>query len=254
MSIYRRAEDRLPQPPARPGAFPVQPGGLVPPGGERAGQRRATDRPVRCVRVPVRHHRRAQLGLRHRQPVPAGRRRPQQWPVQGCRRRRQPDRPGRARSSCGTAGSSAPPCRPHCWASTTSAAPKSCCNSWPSWTCSSMSRCRATNWSSMAPLLEPSGVRVLIDHCGRPDPDAGLDQPGFARLLELGRHRPVLREDLRPGEVLGAAVPLARTPGRTCRRCSRRSPRTGACGDRTGRSCKAPERIDYGTILTLSSG
>jgi predicted TIM-barrel fold metal-dependent hydrolase len=37
----------------------------------------------------------------------------------------------------------------------------------------------------MAPILEPSGVRVLIDHCGRPDPTAGLSQPGFRRLLEL---------------------------------------------------------------------
>ena len=31
----------------------------------------------------------------------------------------------------------------------------------------------------MAPILQPSGVRVLIDHCGRPDPAAGLEQPGF---------------------------------------------------------------------------
>jgi predicted TIM-barrel fold metal-dependent hydrolase len=37
----------------------------------------------------------------------------------------------------------------------------------------------------MDPLLNRSGVRVLIDHCGRPDPAAGLDQPGFRRLLEL---------------------------------------------------------------------
>ena len=37
----------------------------------------------------------------------------------------------------------------------------------------------------MAPLLAPSGVRVLIDHCGRPDPSAGLEQPGFRRLLDL---------------------------------------------------------------------
>jgi len=37
----------------------------------------------------------------------------------------------------------------------------------------------------MAPILEPSGVRVLIDHCGRPVPSAGLDQPGFRRLLDL---------------------------------------------------------------------
>ena len=37
----------------------------------------------------------------------------------------------------------------------------------------------------MAPILEPSGVRVLIDHCGRPVPSAGLEQPGFRRLLDL---------------------------------------------------------------------
>jgi predicted TIM-barrel fold metal-dependent hydrolase len=37
----------------------------------------------------------------------------------------------------------------------------------------------------MAPILQPSGVRVLIDHCGRPVPGAGLDQPGFRRLLDL---------------------------------------------------------------------
>jgi predicted TIM-barrel fold metal-dependent hydrolase len=37
----------------------------------------------------------------------------------------------------------------------------------------------------MAPILAPSGVRVLIDHCGRPDPTAGLAQPGFRRLLDL---------------------------------------------------------------------
>jgi predicted TIM-barrel fold metal-dependent hydrolase len=37
----------------------------------------------------------------------------------------------------------------------------------------------------MAPILQPSGVRVLIDHCGRPAPSAGLDQPGFRLLLDL---------------------------------------------------------------------
>ncbi len=39
---------------------------------------------------------------------------------------------------------------------------------------------------AMLPLLLPSGVRILIDHCGRPTADAGLDQPGFKALLELG--------------------------------------------------------------------
>jgi len=39
---------------------------------------------------------------------------------------------------------------------------------------------------SMAPLLANSGVRVLVDHCGRPTIAAGLNQPGFRAVLELG--------------------------------------------------------------------
>jgi predicted TIM-barrel fold metal-dependent hydrolase len=44
----------------------------------------------------------------------------------------------------------------------------------------------------LAPLLDESGVDVLIDHCGRPDPTRGIDQPGFAALLRAagtGRYR-----------------------------------------------------------------
>ncbi len=33
--------------------------------------------------------------------------------------------------------------------------------------------------------IEATPVRVLIDHCGRPTPDAGLTQPGFQALLRL---------------------------------------------------------------------
>lgn len=39
----------------------------------------------------------------------------------------------------------------------------------------------------LRPLLERSGARILIDHCGRPHPGAGLDQPGFQALLALAR-------------------------------------------------------------------
>jgi len=40
---------------------------------------------------------------------------------------------------------------------------------------------------TLAPLFERSGVRLLIDHCGRPSPADGLQQPGFQELLRLGR-------------------------------------------------------------------
>src|SRR5207302_8147579 len=42
---------------------------------------------------------------------------------------------------------------------------------------------------ALMPLLLKSGARILIDHCGRPAMDAGLDQPGFGALLELGATR-----------------------------------------------------------------
>lgn len=37
------------------------------------------------------------------------------------------------------------------------------------------------------PALRASGVALCVDHCGRPDPAAGLRQRGFDALLELGR-------------------------------------------------------------------
>ncbi|HWZ71435.1 MAG TPA: amidohydrolase family protein [Casimicrobiaceae bacterium] len=41
----------------------------------------------------------------------------------------------------------------------------------------------------MLPMLADSGVRILVDHCGRPTVDVGLGQPGFRALLELGTTR-----------------------------------------------------------------
>jgi predicted TIM-barrel fold metal-dependent hydrolase len=44
---------------------------------------------------------------------------------------------------------------------------------------------------ALAPLVERSGIRLLIDHCGRPTVDAGLDQPGFRKLLALAKTKRV---------------------------------------------------------------
>jgi predicted TIM-barrel fold metal-dependent hydrolase len=102
----------------------------------------------------------------------------------------------------------------------------------------------------MAPILEPSGVRVLIDHCGRPDPAAGVDQPGFRRLLDLastGRYFVKLSglvkcsttaypwEDSWP---FVRALLEAYTPDR----CMWGSDWPFS---------RAPERIDYGLVLAL---
>jgi predicted TIM-barrel fold metal-dependent hydrolase len=47
--------------------------------------------------------------------------------------------------------------------------------------------CEKDELVAAAPLLRKSGVRLVIDHFGRPDLRRGIDQPGFAMLLELGR-------------------------------------------------------------------
>jgi len=41
------------------------------------------------------------------------------------------------------------------------------------------------------PWIEAMPIRVLIDHCGRPTPQAGLAQPGFQALLKLARSKRV---------------------------------------------------------------
>ncbi len=43
--------------------------------------------------------------------------------------------------------------------------------------------------TGLLPLLMSSDVNVLVDHCGRPDASAGLQQPGFAALLSLAKTR-----------------------------------------------------------------
>ena len=45
--------------------------------------------------------------------------------------------------------------------------------------------------SLFVPWIEAMPIRVLIDHCGRPTPEAGLDQPGFQALLRLAATRRV---------------------------------------------------------------
>ena len=58
---------------------------------------------------------------------------------------------------------------------------------------------------AMMPLLANSGVRLLVDHCGRPTIDAGLDQPGFRALLEMGSTKRALRQALGARQVLARA-------------------------------------------------
>ena len=47
--------------------------------------------------------------------------------------------------------------------------------------------CEKDELVEAAPILRRAGVRVMVDHFGRPDVPRGLEQPGFGALLALGR-------------------------------------------------------------------
>jgi predicted TIM-barrel fold metal-dependent hydrolase len=102
----------------------------------------------------------------------------------------------------------------------------------------------------LVPMLERSGARILIDHCGRPTPAAGLHQPGFRALLGLAATR-------RAFVKLSGIVKFSREPfpHRDAR------PYIDALVDAfTLDACmwasdwpflRAPARIDYGVLLAL---
>lgn len=42
--------------------------------------------------------------------------------------------------------------------------------------------------TALRPVVEGSGVRVMVDHGGRPHAERGVDQPGFRALLDMARN------------------------------------------------------------------
>jgi predicted TIM-barrel fold metal-dependent hydrolase len=47
--------------------------------------------------------------------------------------------------------------------------------------------CEKDELVAAAPILNKAGVRIMVDHFGRPDVARGVGHPGFRTLLELGR-------------------------------------------------------------------
>ncbi len=103
---------------------------------------------------------------------------------------------------------------------------------------------------AMQPLLEGCGARLLFDHCGRPEVAAGLGQPGFAALLELGRRSNAWVKLSGHVKFSRQSYPYADT-----------WPFIRALVDAFGADrclwvsdwpfLRAPEGIDYGPLLTL---
>jgi len=104
----------------------------------------------------------------------------------------------------------------------------------------------------LVPMLERSGARILIDHCGRPTPAAGLEQPGFQALLRLARTRSAFVKLSGQIKFSGEPYPHADT-----------TPYVHALIDAfTLDACvwgsdwpflRAPARVDYGLLLKLAA-
>jgi len=103
---------------------------------------------------------------------------------------------------------------------------------------------------ALTPLLARAGVRVLVDHVGRPDPAEGVGAPGFRELLRWGSSgRAVVK--------LSGCVKVSREPYPNADLL----PFLGALVAEFGpEHCvwgsdwpflRMPERVDYGPLLDL---
>ncbi|MGY4310175.1 putative TIM-barrel fold metal-dependent hydrolase [Bradyrhizobium sp. USDA 4369] len=102
----------------------------------------------------------------------------------------------------------------------------------------------------LLPLIERSKVRLVIDHCGRPTIERGLQAPSFQALLALGRNRDAYVKLSGPYKFARQPYPHADTwpfiaalvEAFTLDRCVWGS---------DWPFLRAPERLDYGPLLAL---
>lgn len=104
--------------------------------------------------------------------------------------------------------------------------------------------------AALAPLLERSGVRVLIDHCGRPTPEAGLAQPGFQALLRLARTKRAWVKLSGYAKFSREAHPYADVRPYVEALLDAFTP-DGCLWASDWPFLRAPERVDCGPLLTL---
>ena len=101
------------------------------------------------------------------------------------------------------------------------------------------------------PLVEASGVRLVVDHCGRPAPEGGLDQPGFQALLALGQAGRASVKLSGFSQFSRQRYPYADTHGFVAALLAAFTPGRCMWGS-DWPFLRATERIDYGPLLLLA--
>jgi predicted TIM-barrel fold metal-dependent hydrolase len=102
---------------------------------------------------------------------------------------------------------------------------------------------------ALLPVIEAARVRLLIDHCGRPVPERGIDQPGFQTLLALGREgRAIVKLG---GEATFSRLPFPHADAWPYQRALLDAFTPDGCvWGSNWPFLRAAERIDYGPLLT----
>ncbi len=99
-------------------------------------------------------------------------------------------------------------------------------------------------------MFERSGVRILVDHCGRPTPSAGLDQPGFGAVLGLAATRRAVVK--LSGIVKFSEEPYPHADARPYVEALLEAFTPDACiWASDWPFLRAPGRVDYGVLLKL---
>ena len=103
----------------------------------------------------------------------------------------------------------------------------------------------------MLPLIERSEVRVVVDHCGRPDPAHGVGSPGFQALLAVGRAGRATVKLSGYGQFSGQRFPHADVHPFVAALLEAFTPDRCMWGS-DWPFLRAPERVDYGPLLKLA--
>jgi predicted TIM-barrel fold metal-dependent hydrolase len=108
-------------------------------------------------------------------------------------------------------------------------------------------QCERDQLHEGAQILRSAEVRLLFDHCGRPDAELSVDQPGFRALLDLGRDGHYVKLS-GPFRFFNAFSPHASTEPFIAALIEAFTPKRCVWGS-DWPFLRLPVRMDYGPVL-----